>query len=170
MEEKNEKGKHHTARHHTKAMILTFRTDDETYRALKADSDKENISISAFIDKILCDYLHRDVDIREQLLASNLKLHADARKLNDLCTMQAATFRNFMYTFFITFAPQCAFEFMSAENTPDTQQLATALARQRNARLLMDRWTKKMLEHPEAAAAAVSAIIDGSVASAGEGA
>lgn len=165
-EEKEGKGKAEKfkARYRHKPVILTIRTDEETYRALKADSDKANLTQSAFIDKILGDYFHRDTDIREQLLASNLKLHADARKLTDLCTMQSAMFRSFLYTFFITFAPQSAFEFMTEANTPDTQQLATALARQRNARLLMDRWTKKMLEHPDAAAAAVSAMIDGSVA------
>lgn len=118
-----------------------IRTDCEIYHSIQVIARKEGITISELTNKAISDYVHKDTNIQNALLASNNKLIADIRKLQQETVILYNMVHSLVYTFLSAFPEQCTWE-MEEKGTP--RYTKEVEVRQKAAAALMKKWQKKL--------------------------
>lgn len=118
-----------------------IRTDCEIYHSIQVIARKEGITISELTNKAISDYVHKDTNIQNALLASNNKLISDIRKLQQETVIVYNMVHSLVYTFLSAFPEQCTWE-MEEKGTP--RYTKEVEVRQKAAAALMKKWQKKL--------------------------
>ena len=118
-----------------------IRTDCEIYHSIQVIARKEGITISELTNKAISDYVHKDTNIQNALLASNNKLISDIRKLQQETVIVYNMVHSLVYTFLSAFPEQCTWE-MEEKGTP--RYTKEVEVRQKAAAALMKQWQKKL--------------------------
>ena len=118
-----------------------IRTDCETHNLILAAAKRDGLLISELLHKIVSDYVNKDVNIQNALLASNNKLISDLRKLQQETVIVYNMVHSLVYTFLSAFPEQCTWE-MEEKGTP--RYTKEVEVRQKAAAALMKKWQKKL--------------------------
>ena len=118
-----------------------IRTGTESYKLIMSAAEKEELTISEFANKVFAEYINKDVNIQNALLASNNKLISDIRKLQQETVIVYNMVHSLVYTFLSAFPEQCTWE-MEEKGTP--RYTKEVEVRQKAAAALMKQWQKKL--------------------------
>lgn len=117
------------------------RTDSETHKLITAAAERDGILISELLQKIISDYVHKDINIQNALLASNNKLISDVRKLRQETVILYNMVHSLVYTFLSAFPEHCTWEMEEKGSSRYTKEVEV---RQKAADKLMQKWQKKL--------------------------
>lgn len=120
---------------------LHFRVDHETHQLINAAARKEGMPTSELLQKIVADYVNKDINIQNALLASNNKLISDVRKLQQETVILYNMVHSFVYTFLSAFPEQCSWEMEQKGSPRFTKEVEV---RQKAADKLMQQWQQKL--------------------------
>ena len=118
-----------------------IRTDCEIYHSIQVIARKEGITISELTNKAISDYVHKDTNIQNALLASNNKLIADIRKLQQETVILYNMVHSLVYSFLSAFPEQCSWEMERKGSARYTKEVEV---RQKAADKLMQQWQQKL--------------------------
>lgn len=117
---------------------LHVRCDEASYSLYLEAAKRDGVTLSSLVNKLLVDYANKDVDVQNELLASNSRLIADVRRLQNETVLLYNMMHAFVHTFFCAFPERCAHEFSDKNGTERD-------AHQRAAKKLMKEWRQKLL-------------------------
>lgn len=138
---------------------MSIRLTSKLRQNLLAESHMKGIALSSVVTEILDNYFNKDIDTKQQLLASNSVLHSDLRKQKAELTMLQNALYALTYSFFIANGEKCVVEFAEGKKSPINGKEIPQDVRYRSAEMrlladtLMQLWKNKMRSNPNVVSA-----------------
>ena len=124
---------------------VTVRMTQWQYDKIHACALREGVTFSSLVTNVAVDYADKDIDMTRQMMASQSRLHSDIRRLSDVVTLTYNLLYSFIYTFFIKFAKDCSYEFVTEDDTQDKEILAKGKVKRKSADRVMKMFNRKFL-------------------------
>ena len=115
---------------------------ENEYKLYKNIAEREGVSFSSLVNKVLVDYVNKDMNVQNELLASNNRLISDVRKVQNELVLLYNTMYAFVHTFFCAFPERCVYEFSDKNTTEQDVHLKAA-------KKLMNKWREKLLSNKQ---------------------
>ncbi len=140
--------------------MVNFRIDGQAMEKYRAKASLEGKTMSEVVNNLLEEWLEKDVNKDNQLLAAVSKTVSEIVRCKNETVIASAKIDAVIYSLFCAFPDRFQKEFVSLDKLPKEELYVKAQSMHRKADYLMQLWNKKRVAAKKVARAEMAGIID----------